>query len=468
MRKYDIWRDPCTLSLLQKDFDQYAKYSSQEKATARKKEFRYIWDAETEQMFLRDPGGDKKREVPVETKREELILEAHIAVGHVSVKGTLEKLREHYFWYEMEKQTKETLEKCETCQEIRPKFLIQPRLLQTPAGLPFYQWGMDTFSIRMPETQILVHILVVVDYFTKWAEAGIMDAKSPVFISQFLFQNIICRFGVPRFFLCDNGTEFKGMVLDLCKQEGIELKISSPYHPRTNGLAERLNQTLKQGIKGRLKEKQLGETPTTGALLFSVQDLQGVLLDSLRDYNSRVKEVTGYSPFELVFIRRQVNKRDWAAYQIGQHPEESQGNLGEGSQPQGGGSGSQTLVQRREEAVLLDPVVQELSILISDRELKELSELRKRMEGRAKESIRTAQYRQQRNYSDKLQKEKRIEALKIGDSVLVRIKTSKKLVVKAQAGFRIEEIDRTGVRVKVSKGTRQSRWVALEDIATPE
>ncbi|GAB5494901.1 MAG: hypothetical protein Phog2KO_51160 [Phototrophicaceae bacterium] len=162
-----------------------------------------------------------------------------------------------------------------------------------------------------------------------------------------------------------------------------------------------------------------------------------------------------------------MNKRDWAAYQLGQQLEESRGDLGEGSQPQGGGSGSQTLAEKREEAVLLDPVVQELPVLISDRELKELSELRKRMEERAKESVGTAQYRQQRNYGEKLKEKERIEALKIGDSVLVRIKTSKKLVVKAQAGFRIEEIDRTGVRVKVSRGTRQSRWVALEDVAVP-
>jgi hypothetical protein len=48
----------------------------------------------------------------------------------------------------------------------------------------------------------------VVDYFTKWVEAKpLVNIKAPI-IQKFFWQNIICRFGVPRELTVDNGKQF--------------------------------------------------------------------------------------------------------------------------------------------------------------------------------------------------------------------------------------------------------------------
>lgn len=48
---------------------------------------------------------------------------------------------------------------------------------------------------------------------------------------------------------CDNGTEFKGAVLELCARHGIEVRNSSSYHPQTNGSVEAANKIFKRQLR---------------------------------------------------------------------------------------------------------------------------------------------------------------------------------------------------------------------------
>jgi hypothetical protein len=67
------------------------------------------------------------------------------------------------------------------------------------------RWGMDLVG-PLPTAQGNCRLAaVVVDYFTKWAEAKpLANIKAPT-IQKFFWQNIICRFGVPRELTVDNG-----------------------------------------------------------------------------------------------------------------------------------------------------------------------------------------------------------------------------------------------------------------------
>jgi transposase InsO family protein len=89
-----------------------------------------------------------------------------------------------------------------------------------------------------------------VDYFTKWVEAKpLANIKAPT-IQKFFWQNIICRFGVPRELTVDNGKQFDYYTFkEYCKSLGTHAKFSLVYQPQYNGAVERENGLILSGIK---------------------------------------------------------------------------------------------------------------------------------------------------------------------------------------------------------------------------
>lgn len=66
----------------------------------------------------------------------------------------------------------------------------------------------------------------------------------------FLWKNIITRFGIPRVFILDNGTQFKNQMIEkLCNQYGIKQYFSSVSYPQGDGLAETSNKVILDGLK---------------------------------------------------------------------------------------------------------------------------------------------------------------------------------------------------------------------------
>ena len=102
-------------------------------------------------------------------------------------------------------------------------------------------------------------ILVLVDSHSKWIEAHVMSSVTSTLTIQCL-RRIFATFGLPEVVVTDNGPslvsdEFEAWL----KRNGIRHKTSPPYHPATNGLAERAVQTVKRGVKkmksGTLSDK---------------------------------------------------------------------------------------------------------------------------------------------------------------------------------------------------------------------
>ena len=91
--------------------------------------------------------------------------------------------------------------------------------------------------------------------------------------------------------MSDQGTEFCGKVIAaMCSLLGIEKIRTTPYHPQTNGSAERVHQTLQRMI-GKLDPEKRQKWPAhIGSIIIA--------------YNSTRSLVTGYSPYYLMFGRR--------------------------------------------------------------------------------------------------------------------------------------------------------------------
>ncbi|GKB07869.1 reverse transcriptase domain-containing protein [Tanacetum coccineum] len=164
--------------------------------------------------------------------------------------------RSGYYWPIMYKDARNIIRKCDDCQTHRP-VPRNPHQKLTPitSSWPFYKWGIDILG-PFPEGQGKVKFLIVaIDYFTKWIEAKPMATISGNQVNKFVWENIVCRFGLPGEIISDNGKQFRDKPFkDWCEKLNIKQRFASVKHPQTNGQVERANRSLREGIQARLGE----------------------------------------------------------------------------------------------------------------------------------------------------------------------------------------------------------------------
>lgn len=92
-------------------------------------------------------------------------------------------------------------------------------------------------------------ILVVVDSETKWIEA-VPTKSATAEVTVEALRAMFARFGLPRTLVTDNGPQFTGFHFrNFLAQNQVKHLTTAPYHPQSNGLAERAVRTLKEGLK---------------------------------------------------------------------------------------------------------------------------------------------------------------------------------------------------------------------------
>ena len=117
------------------------------------------------------------------------------------------------------------------------------------------QWGMDILGPFPMASGQWKFLLVAIDYFTKWVEAESLTKITEAKVQNFVWKSIVCRFGLPRTLITDNGRQFTGAgFAEFCEDLNISHNFTSVAHPQANGEAEVTNRTLLQGIKVRLEK----------------------------------------------------------------------------------------------------------------------------------------------------------------------------------------------------------------------
>ncbi|XP_073030804.1 uncharacterized protein [Primulina eburnea] len=111
-----------------------------------------------------------------------------------------------FWWPTLHHDSARVVRTCEGCQH-HSNFQHSPATPMKPiwASCPFDQWGMDIvgpFPVAQAQKKFL---LVAVDYFSKWVEAEALAKITEREVLKFLWKNIVCRFGVPRRLISDNG-----------------------------------------------------------------------------------------------------------------------------------------------------------------------------------------------------------------------------------------------------------------------
>ena len=144
---------------------------------------------------------------------------------------------------------------------------------------------MGPFPMALKQLKFLE---VGIDYFTKWVEAEPLATITKKSIRSFVWRNIICRYGILKVLVSDNGKQFDNDAFrDFCTELGIENHYSSPTHSQANGQVEVTDRTLLKIIKTRLE----------GAKGIWPDELPNVLWA----YRTTARTPTGETPFRLTY-----------------------------------------------------------------------------------------------------------------------------------------------------------------------
>ena len=131
-------------------------------------------------------------------------------------------------------------------------------------------------------------ILVITEYFSKWAEAIPLKEVKTSDVIKFIKHHVIYRFGVPRWIIHDNGSKFISQPFQrFCNKFRIQSVLSMAYYPPTNGLAKAFNKTI-----GKLLKKFISR---------SQRDWDEKLGECLWAYRTTVRTPTKATPFSLVY-----------------------------------------------------------------------------------------------------------------------------------------------------------------------
>ena len=88
-------------------------------------------------------------------------------------------------------------------------------------------------------------VLLATNYFTNWVEAEAFSVVIANDVINFIWKHLICRFGMPKFLVMDNRTQFNNAKVEsFVEMYGIKINFSPVYHPQANGMAKATNKLL--------------------------------------------------------------------------------------------------------------------------------------------------------------------------------------------------------------------------------
>lgn len=185
--------------------------------------------------------------VPLAMK-EKVIKEIH--TGHLGIAKCIERAKNAVYWPGYQSQIREIIETCATCQEnarSNAKTMLEPynipdHPMQTVSMDIFHLGGRDYF--------------LTVDRYSKWPTCHELKYSTSREIIELLRQQFL-DFGRPETIISDNASYFVSnefqCFVDECNTKHIT---TSPYYSQSNGLAERMNQTVKTCLDKALKSNQ--------------------------------------------------------------------------------------------------------------------------------------------------------------------------------------------------------------------
>ena len=188
---------------------------------------------------------------PSFTRAALLISHDHPLAGHLGHRRTLDRVRQRFWWPNMEKDVRDGTRACRVCQRVKPGPHGPFPLMSIPVGGPMYRVAMDIGGPFPPTAAGNKYLLLFVDHYSQWSQAYAMATQDAETVARLFLEGIVCIHGCPQHILSDRGAQFMSDVIKhLCRLLSVTQNRTCAYHPQCNGRAERSVQTLARRSTG--------------------------------------------------------------------------------------------------------------------------------------------------------------------------------------------------------------------------
>ncbi|VDI42665.1 Hypothetical predicted protein [Mytilus galloprovincialis] len=179
--------------------------------------------------------------------------------AHLGIKRTYEKAKlSPFYWRDMQGSIKLYIQQCEICGEREsPMAKKRHQMKSYVVGVPFERVASDIAGPFPTSIKKNKYILVIGDYFSKLTEIYAMPDMRAETVADILFGAWVKRYGCPVEIHSDQGRQYESAVFrELCQLLEINKTRTTPLHPRSDGMIERVNRTVNDILSKYIKKHQ--------------------------------------------------------------------------------------------------------------------------------------------------------------------------------------------------------------------
>jgi len=173
--------------------------------------------------------------------------------GHMGQDKTIELVRRNFWWPRMNERIIDFVQSCPECQKNKAS-RHHPYGLLSPLELPYAPWqsiAMD-FITDLPVSEGCDQLWIVIDRFTKMAHfiPLLQNGKTASDLARIFAKEIWRLHGLPSDIVSDRDSRFTSQVWqEFLKLSDIRPRMSTAFHPQTDGQTERVNQTIEAFLR---------------------------------------------------------------------------------------------------------------------------------------------------------------------------------------------------------------------------
>ncbi|KAA8491009.1 Transposon Ty3-I Gag-Pol polyprotein [Porphyridium purpureum] len=219
--------------------------------------------------------------------------------GHLGIEKTAKRVSDaRYWWTGWTEDVRQFVLCCHECFSRKTKAPPRRARMQVYRAVRRFEIvSIDVLSITPTTTRGHSKVVIMVDAFTKWVRAHAVKDETAATLARVFLDGWVCDFGPPESLLSDRGPGFVADILSkMCENLGVGRMLTTAYHPQTNGVVERFNQTVCQML--------------SAYVCANGKDWDRWLPVMVYAYNTARHASTKMSPFELLYGEP---ARDWAS-----------------------------------------------------------------------------------------------------------------------------------------------------------
>ena len=175
----------------------------------------------------------------------------HPMAGHTGFDKMYAQLRRRYTWKGMSSDVKTWTTNCPSCAKANAHKMHKKGVMQLWSHSGLYEVIQIDFTGPYPRSVYGNSMcLTIIDRFTHHVTFVPTQDGTAESTALALWNHVFCVHGCPRVILSDNGAPFRSeLVRRLHDLLGVRQVFTTPYHPRTNGMAERVHRYLKATLR---------------------------------------------------------------------------------------------------------------------------------------------------------------------------------------------------------------------------